>query len=206
LAIRLQGGGQALTNPLELAVIATPSPDELTDMADIEDIRPEPKHWTDHWPWALGGLAVLTLLGLLFWLAGRSARKPAALSRTIELPPHTYALRRLEALTEKRLWQQGAVKAYYAELTHILRQYIERRYGIPALESTSDALVRHLERSDFPPALREPLRELLAQADLAKFAKGVPPTAFHHQAWQTVRLMVSSTGETEALADEAAAE
>ena len=196
LAIRLQGGGRALTNPLQIVVLPTPSPDELTDMAPIEDIRREPTRWTDYWPWAAGALGILLLLGLLFWQAARLGRKKSdSLSRNLELPPDALAFRRLEALTQKRLWQQGQVKEYYAELTHILRSFLERRYRIPALESTSEALLAHLARTDFPPPQLAPLRELLTQADLAKFAKSVPPTVYHHQAWQAVRQVVAVASE-----------
>lgn len=203
LAIRLRGGGRALTNPLQIVIMPTPSPDDLVDMAPIEDIRHEPTHWTDYWPWAAGAFGILLLLGLLFWQAARLGRKKnTALSRRLELPPHALALRRLEALTEKRLWQQGEVKAYYAELTHILRYFLEKRYNIPALESTSDTLLGHLaQRTDFPANQLHTLRELLTQADLAKFAKSVPPIAYHHQAWQTVRQAVMAAGEREAAAE-----
>ncbi len=198
LSIRLRGGGKALTNPLQLVVLPTPSPDELMDMAEIEDIRHEPTRWTDYWPWAAGGLGILLLLGLLFWQAARLGRKKrGVLSRNLESPPDVLAFRRLEALTQKRLWQQGQVKAYYAELTHILRSFLERRYRIPALESTSETLLAHLASTDFPPPQLALLRELLAQADLAKFAKSVPPTAYHHQAWQVVRQAVAAAAEPE---------
>lgn len=193
LAIRLQGGGHALTNPFELIVLATPSPDDLNDMAEIKDIYHEPVWWTDYWPWAVGGLVVLLLLGMLFWLAGRSKKSGQAISRSVELPPHELALRRLEVLTQKRLWQQDQVKEYYAELTYILREYLEKRFHIPALESTSEELLAHLARTDFPENFRLRLHDLLAQADLAKFAKSVPPVDYHHQAWQEVRQVVAGT-------------
>lgn len=199
LAIRLRGGGKALTNPLQVVILPTPSPDDLVDMAPIEDIRHEPTRWTDYWPWAVGALGILLLLGLLFWQAARLGRKKkAAVSRSIEIPPHTLALRRLEALTDKRLWQQGRVKDYYAELTHILRQFLEQRYHIPALESTSDILLDRLSHTAFFSENQLfALRELLTQADLAKFAKSEPPTAYHHQAWQIVRQVVTAAIEPE---------
>lgn len=202
LAIRLRGGGKALTNPLQLVVLPTPSPDELMDMAPIEDIRREPTRLTDYWLWAAGALGILLALGLLFWQAARLGRKKGgAQSRSAEQPPHLLALRRLEALTQKRLWQQGQVKEYYAELTHILRSFLEGRYQIPALESTSEALLVQLADTDFPPQQLDVLRELLTQADLAKFAKAVPPTAYHHQAWQAVRQAVTTAAAEEQIAE-----
>lgn len=198
LGIQLQGGGKALSNPLEVIVLPTPAPDDLNDMAEIKDIRRESKWWTDYWPWAAGALGVLLLLGALFWLAARAdKRKRAAVSRSIEAPPHERALRRLEVLTTKRLWQQGQIKEYYAELTHILREYLEKRYQVPALESTSEQLTIQLAQTDFPDGQLATLRELLIQADLAKFAKAEPPMDFHHQAWQEVRQVVAQTGVME---------
>ncbi len=196
LTFQLQGGGKLLSNPLELVVIATPAPDDLNFMADIKDIQKEPVHWTDHLPWVWGGLAVLAMLGLLFWLAQRRKKNSQKIhSQTIALPPHELALRRLEALTEKKLWQNAKVKQFYAELTDILRQYLEHRYQVPALESTSEEIIENLKKEDFPQGFLPVLQELLQQADLAKFAKGEPPETYHLQAWQDVRRVIMQTKE-----------
>lgn len=191
VSIALQGGGKTRTNPLEVVVLPTPAPDDLNFMADVKDIRKEPSHWTDQLPWVWGGLGVLGLLGLLFYLAQRKKKKTQRIhSQHLALPPNALALRRLEALTEKKLWQKGAVKAYYAELTDILRQYLEAQFQVPALESTSEEIIRQLQAHE---QLREQalaLSELLHNADLAKFAKGEPPETYHLKAWQEVRRFV----------------
>jgi hypothetical protein len=196
LTFQLQGGGKVLSDPLPLVVIATPAPDDINYMADIKDIRKEPVHWTDHLPWVWGGLAVLAILGLFFWLAQRrKAKKQKVHSQTIALPPHELAMRRLEILTEKKLWQNAKVKQYYAELTDILRQYLERRFEVPALESTSQDIIAELKKKDFPSDFLPVLHELFQQADLAKFAKGEPPDTYHLHAWQEVRRIVMQTKE-----------
>ena len=175
LAIQLKGGGQALTNPLQLTVIPTPSPDDLRDMADIKDIRREPFSWRAllyayrEWILLVLGLLAITLIG--YQIYKQKFRSDAALSRSVQLPPHEYALRRLEALDRKQLWQSGQPKLFYAELTHIIREYLEKRFQIPALESVSDEILRQLHRSDFPATLVADLQKLLMEADLAKFAQ-----------------------------------
>jgi hypothetical protein len=199
LAIRLKGGGQALSNPLQLSIIPTPSPDDLRDMADIKDIRREPFSWRAwlyaYRVWILLLLGVLALALIAYQVYKRKIRSTATLSRSIQLPAHTYALRRLEALESRQLWQNEQPKWYYAELTHIIREYLEKRYQVPALESVSDEILRQLHHTDFPPALVGDLQKLLTEADLAKFAQSTPPVSFHPQALQIARIIVAETME-----------
>jgi hypothetical protein len=195
LPIRLNGGNTAFTNSLEIVVLPTPSPDDLNDMADIKDIRREPAFLTDYLPWAaaIAGLVLLVLLAS--WLIGRAQkkRKQAALSRTVELPPHELAWKKLDALTQKQLWNKGLVKEYCAEITFIVREYLERRYQIPALESTTEELPGHLQKTDFPEKFRTDLQELLSKADLVKFAKAIPPETFREEAMSFARKIISET-------------
>ncbi|MEO6037440.1 MAG: hypothetical protein ABIQ93_03435, partial [Saprospiraceae bacterium] len=111
------------------------------------------------------------------------------------------ARKKLEVLARKKLWQSGQLKPYYAELTFILREYLQKRYGIPALESTTEETLAYLQQQDFPEALRQPLAETLLQADLVKFAKSMPPESFHEQALQQVQTLVETTREVSAPAE-----
>lgn len=192
LSIRLRDGAEVKTNALTLSVIPTISPDEISDMADIEGIRREPFHWLDALPWVLTGGGLLILAALIYWL-GTRPRRPKMRSRTVQIPAHELALRRLDALARQQLWQSGRVKDYYAELTHIARQYLENRYRVPALESVSDEIMAQLDTVDFPPAQRDKLAGLLQWADRVKFAKGEPPAELHEASWQWVRHLVQTT-------------
>lgn len=188
LPIELSNDQTAYTAPQTLVVLPTPSPQDPNDLADIKDIHPEPFHWADALGWVavIGGL--LLLAGLAYWLLRRYKKTKSVISRSTELPPHILAMKKLDALAAKQLWQKGQVKAYYAELTYIIREYLEKRYGVPALESTSDEILRRIDRlEDFPDALRRQLQDMLMQADLAKFAKGNPPVEFHEQALSDAR-------------------
>jgi hypothetical protein len=203
LTIQLKGGGQARTNPLEITILPTPSPDDLRDMSDIKDIRREPFSWREflyaYRQWFLLALGLLVLFAILYRLYKQKYRSDAALSRTVQLPPHEYALRRFDALDRRQLWQKQDLKGYYAELTHIVREYLEKRYQIPALESVSGEILRELHRTDFPPALVPDLQKLLSEADLAKFAQSTPPDFYHAEAMQNARRMVSETIEKQVL-------
>ena len=47
----------------------------------------------------------------------------------------------LEKLKGEKLWQAGKVKDYYTELTDIVRIYIEERYGVQAIEMTTEEIL-----------------------------------------------------------------
>lgn len=190
LTVQLSGDRSAITNPMELIVLATPFPSDPNDLADIKGIHPEAFQWTDALPWVyiIGGILLLALLA--YWLLSRYKKTKSVVSRTVELPPHVLAMKKLEALSAKKLWQNGQLKDYYAELTYIVREYLEKSNTMPALESTSDEIMAHLDRADFPEPLRLKLREMLQHADLAKFAKAAPPSFFHEQAMADARVLV----------------
>ncbi|MFN0037792.1 MAG: hypothetical protein ACKVUS_22240 [Saprospiraceae bacterium] len=192
LPIALPSGDTAYTQPLEIIVTATPSPDDLNDMTPIKNIHREPTRWTDYLPWVLGFLGTLGLLALLFWLAHRK-RKANLDSPTIFIPPHKIALKKLDALAQKQLTANGFVKEHYAELTFILREYLEKRFGIPALESTTEETLGYLENRDFPAQLRHTLRHILEQSDLAKFAKIIPSETFHKESFNISRKIILDT-------------
>lgn len=192
LAVTFDHSDTIYSAPYQLVIYPTPSPDDLNDMAPIKDIRREPVLWTDYLPMAAAIVGTLAILGLLFWWYSRG-KKRRAFNRTLELPPHELALKKLDILHKKSLWSKGAIKEYCAEITHILREYLEKRYHLPALESTSEELLLQLGKTDFPGDLKPDLENILTQADLAKFAKATPSDEFHVYSFDFAMAMVHNT-------------
>ncbi len=91
-----------------------------------------------------------------------------------KVPPHTIAMGKLAKLEAEKYWQQGDFKLYFSELTGILREYLEGRYEILALESTTDEILRDLKPLGVPDTQYRTLAEMLELADLVKFAKQKP--------------------------------
>lgn len=128
-----------------------------------------------------GGLILLLLAAGVYLLKRILARygknigdlfKPAP-----PLPPHVVAIRALEALHHRKLWQNGNFKAYYSELTDILRTYLVGRYGVGAMEMTSDEIIeaiRPISEEELPKKASMDLVAILRDADLVKFAKFEP--------------------------------
>lgn len=194
LSLIFPGGDTLRTNPLELRVLPTPAPDDPVSLRDIKDISREPVDWLDYLKpvWIIAAGLLLFIL-IVWWLISRKKKSGLLAERTIRQPAHELAQRKLAELELQQHWQNGRIKIYYSELTHIAREYLERRYQIPALESASEEILRLLMRTDIPATRLAPLAELLRWADLAKFAKGTPPEYFHPQALEEIRSLVEET-------------
>ena len=108
-------------------------------MFPIKSIKREPKTFDDYkhlWWWIIPILLLLAVA--LYFIFRKKEKKEKAL---VYIAPIQEAMQRLIALDEKQLLQQNKIKAYYTELTDIVRTYIEKDVSIPALESTTNELV-----------------------------------------------------------------
>lgn len=193
LTVHLHLGDTVQTNALQLDIVPTPAPAETRDMDAIRDIRREPTLWMDYWPWAAGLAAALVLL---IWYTGRRRKRPkTVVAAAPPAPPpgptpRELALQKLAALEQQKPWQKGQLLPYYAELSMIVREYLEHRYGILALESTTREIAVLLKNTDFPDDQKAPLHYLLQQADLIKYADIAPPNNYHEKALESARQVI----------------
>ncbi|MCF7810407.1 hypothetical protein K9N50_05420 [bacterium] len=86
-------------------------------------------------------------------------------------PPHVTALRRLEDLRIKKLWQNGFLKEYYSELTEIVKEYIGGRYSINAPEMTTYELLEVKNKWAANDDGFRQVKRILTSGDLVKFAR-----------------------------------
>ncbi|RMG88280.1 MAG: hypothetical protein D6714_00960, partial [Bacteroidetes bacterium] len=114
--------GVVSTNQIPL-LVEVPAID--TTLAPIKPILREPKKFEDYLP-ILAAFLILAA-GILAWWYFRKKQKEktAPPPPEIVLPAHEIALSKLKSLKAKKLWQQGHIKAYQSELTHIVREYLE---------------------------------------------------------------------------------
>ncbi len=166
---------------------------DSTGLAPIKPILKEPLAFRDFIPYLLALVLGCAILGLIFLRKKKAAPPPTVV--VIPDPPHEIALRDLGRLEQKKLWQQGQIKAYQSELTHIIRAYLEGRFGIPALESTTSEVLADLEGKEVDPTLRQDLDQILNMADLIKFAKAKPDVDIHTVFMQKAETFVLSTKE-----------
>jgi hypothetical protein len=65
----------------------------------------------------------------------------------------------------------GKVKEYYDRISDIIRIYIEKRFGIKAMEQTSGQLLNSMHEIQLPEYVIHDMEQILTKSDLAKFAK-----------------------------------
>jgi len=153
-----------------------------TTRQDIRDIRPQrslPFRFAEISGYLVRALLIAALLAvaivlLVRYLAGRGRRITDLFRPAPPQPPHVVAIRALEELHHQKLWQNNRHKQYYSGITEILRRYLDGRYGIGALEMTSDEILEALKPLDLPRKCIMDLTAILREADLVKFAKAAP--------------------------------
>ncbi len=127
------------------------------------------------------------------------ADAPVVVPKSKPLPPHVVAMNALDSLAEKKLWQNGRDKEFHTELTDILRQYIEARFNVPAMEKTSDEILDELyELAESQKASLANLKQILSIADLVKFAKYHPYADENQLSFVNSRMFVEQTKKIDA--------
>ncbi len=150
---------------------------EQLQLHDIKPVQKAPFVWTDYlWIlWiVLGVMLLIALVGLIIWLVLKKKRKGYFFTPPVVLPAHVRAIRELDKLKEEKIWQQGREKEFYSKLTDILRNYLEEREGINAMEMTSGEILNEVRKLLEVDSVYNNLKQILSTADLVKFAKYKP--------------------------------
>jgi hypothetical protein len=147
-----------------------PGDGNITQMADIHDIKPVLEIGHD-WLWAaylaVGVGALVGLLLLARWLWNRRKEPPTRISAPPPIPPDKEAYAALDALAADKTL---APKQFYFQLSAVLRRYIERRFHFPAAEMTTEELLPQVNRISLDPSLALELKGFCRQTDPIKFA------------------------------------
>lgn len=166
-------------------------------IADIKPIIKEPTKFEDYIPYLIGLSVLLILAGLIWYFFFRKKEEVVVEQPIIARPAHEIALEKLSTLKTETLWQKGDVKEYYSKLTYIFREYLENRFDIQALESTSEQIISQLEKKDFDSNMNEDVQRVLQSADLVKFAKAKPMEEFHTESFEKLESFVETTKSIE---------
>ncbi|MDB5008775.1 MAG: protein BatD [Mucilaginibacter sp.] len=195
-------GGVVKTNELTL-MVQTVKVDTTKGIYDIK--QPLKVSYTffdwlmDNWYWVVLALVVIAaIIGLIYYLKKRPKNVPVIkVVKQPIIPAHVEALKKLNELRDKKLWQRGEVKQYYIELSDVLREYLEKRYLIKTHEKTTDEIFDSLKYLDIKTEDKQLLRKILVMADLVKFAKEKPLPAENEQSLANAISFVSDTQQVE---------
>jgi hypothetical protein len=108
-------------------------------------------------------------------------------------PPHELAREALQRLTERDLIAKGQVEQFFVELSGIMREYIERQFGIHAPERTTEEFLVEASRSDALTGHHRRLRQFLTLADQVKFAVLHPTNEDTDESIHVLRRFVQET-------------
>ncbi len=174
---------ETLYTPQLGVTVSSVLPDTASAPLPIKPYREHPFRWKDvvrqvvHSPWTWTIIALLlALAGVWIWRRYfRKTKEGELVAPVVLLPAHDQAVRDLIALKDKKYPARGMLKEFFSEFSQIMRNYLERRYEFPALETTTFDLERILHEDAFPRIIERRLLPTFHEADLVKFAKYVPP-------------------------------
>lgn len=103
----------------------------------------------------------------------------------------------MSKLREEQLCEHGLQKEYYTRLTDILREYLDRRFGINAMEMTSTQIRHALNNSRDEIMSKQLVEQVLEISDFVKFAKAQPLGDDNVKAFEAARRFVEDTKPVE---------
>lgn len=159
------------SNPLQIS-LRPAVVDTTKELKPIMGPRDAPYTFREFLPYLVIALFLIGI-GFLFWYFAQK-RKAPELNIAVDLPPDppiVIARKKLEICRQKALWKKEKYKAHYSAVTEILREYIERRLDLPALESTSYETINMLKKSPLDKDSIGQLDTFFKEADMVKFAK-----------------------------------
>jgi hypothetical protein len=192
--------GDITTGELSLQVspVAVDTTKAIYDIKQPLTVKYSFMDWLrDNWKWVASGLAAILIIGgIIYYIRKKLKKAPVIEAPKPVIPAHVTALNQLNDLRDKKLWQQEQTKQYHTELSDIVRDYLENRYAIQALEQTSDEIFASLRHKDISDENRNTLRQTLILADLVKFAKEKPLPHENEQSMDNAVAFVTKTQQT----------
>lgn len=189
---------------MQLTVVS-PTIDSTKDFAPIKDIFQEDLSFKEDILPVIAGILIIVLLIISVWYYAKYKKEkveaPKAIQEEVQLPAHVIAFMKLKELDDEKVWQKGNFKTYYSEISHIIRDYLENRYKIPALESVTDEILTDLKGFEIERPQVLHLQKVLQTADLVKFAKVIPTEEEHKNTMAFSLEFVRETQLVEVVAD-----
>ena len=147
----------------------------------------------DYAIYAFIGLIIIALIIWLVFMLGVKHSKKVVVAPKPKLPPHIVAIKALEELKNRKLWQNNKHKLYYSSLTSILKVYIEDRWQLSVLDKTSNEVMAELRDVEMSRESRSDLMEIFHTADFVKFAKAIPEAEENEAAYTHAFYFVENT-------------
>lgn len=145
---------------------------------ELKDIKPPLEIPFNYRFWLMiGGIVLLALI--LLYIAYRLWKRKQERGYIFTPPPppppaHERALKALRELYASGLLDKKQYKEFFSRLSEIMRDYLEGRYYIQALEETTMEILHDVQDVLEDESLQNYLKDILTVSDLIKFAKYIP--------------------------------
>ena len=172
----------------------------LEENAKIKDIKPPidaPYGWSDIWPFLLGILLIILIYLLLKKYVFAEKKQAIKAKPKVIIPSDIIAIKALNELEKKQLWQSGKLKQYHSEISEIIRTYLEDRFRVLALELPTFDILISLTKKGLAKEDLQTLTTILQRADLAKYAKSKPTDLENEQSMELSLVFVNNTKKKE---------
>ncbi len=196
------------SNTLALKVLPA-NVDSLTNIHDFKHVASPPFHlldlipayMIDYWWTNLIALVLIVIGVFVYHKWVRKGERPLIKKEKL-IPPYDEAIIKLTQLKNEKLWEAGQDKEYFTRLTDILRNYIDRRFDVNAMEMTSAQIMDVLRKNEATLSVNDQLSRVLEMADFVKFAKMRPLPEDNEVAYQRSLNFVNETKPIEIVPEE----
>ena len=172
------------------------STDQNSEIKDIKEPLDAEYEFKDFLIWIILLLTIILIVYLLKkYVFNKKEKVEKKIIKEI-VPAHITALKELNNIEKKELWQSGKIKQYHSGISEILRKYMEHRFKFIALELTTDEILSNIENTISREEHVE-LKQVLQRADLAKFAKSKPNEEENKQSMELAKRFVDKTKKSE---------
>lgn len=146
--------------------------DSLSTINPMASVANPPRRWYDYLPdwlaWVALALAAAALAVAVLLLYRKNG--PMLIHKPKPVDPYQAAMAELSRLRQSKLAENGNEKEYYTRLVDILRIYLDRRFGINAMEMSTTQILQSLRANPDTRGNQPRIKQILELADFVKFA------------------------------------
>jgi len=185
---------------LFLEVHTVPTDSSITKTKDIKPPFTEAFNWkwySKYFYWGFFLLVIIILIILITIYFTKKNKIVVLKSEKPKIPAHIIALQSLEKIKNEQIWKEEKTKEYYSSISDTIRLYIEERFKVNALESTTAEIMKAFRSQVVDKESKDKLQQLLMLSDLVKFAKQFPIISEHTFTLQNAFDFVNETKREE---------